>query len=159
MNFKFIIDQQILLDKAIKEAHKIEHDYSNKMIIALYTEVGEFANEIQSFKYWKKSKTIDQDKLLEEFADGLHFLISFAIKTNCNSIIEPLILSNDINLQLLEMFKSIYRLSKKISKRNIVKCIAIYIGIAKILNISDDLIIKAYMLKNKKNFERIKNNY
>lgn len=51
MNFKSIIDQQILLDKAIKEAHKINQDYSNQMIIALYTEVGEFANEIQSFKY------------------------------------------------------------------------------------------------------------
>ena len=57
------------------------------------------------------------------------------------------------------MFKSIYKLSKKISRRNITKCIAIYIGIAKILNISDDLIIESYMLKNKKNFERIKNNY
>ena len=113
MNFKSIIDQQILLDKAIKEAHKINQDYSNQMIIALYTEVGEFANEIQSFKYWKKSKNIDQNNLLEEFADGLHFLISFAIKTNCNYIIEPLVLSNDINYQLLEMFKSIYKLSKK----------------------------------------------
>ena len=129
------------------------------MIIALYTEVGEFANEIQSFKYWKKSKNIDQNNLLEEFADGLHFLISFAIKTNCNYIIEPLVLSNDINYQLLEMFKSIYKLSKKISRRNVTKCIAIYIGIAKILNIEDDLIIESYMLKNKKNFERIKNNY
>ena len=85
--------------------------------------------------------------------------ISFAIKKNCNYIIEPLVLSNDINYQLLEMFKSIYKLSKKISRRNITKCIAIYIGIAKILNISDDLIIESYMLKNKKNFERIKNNY
>lgn len=159
MNFKSIIDQQILLDKAIKEAHKIDQDYSNQMIIALYTEVAEFANEIQSFKYWKKSKVIDQDNLLEEFADGLHFLISFLIKTNCDCIIEPQILSNDINIQLLEMFKSIYRLSKNTSKRNVKKCIAIYIGIAKILNISDDLITKSYMLKNKKNFERIKNNY
>ena len=159
MNFKSIIDQQILLDKAIKEAHKINQDYSNQMIIALYTEVGEFANEIQSFKYWKKSKNIDQNNLLEEFADGLHFLISFAIKTNCNYIIEPLVLSNDINYQLLEMFKSIYKLSKKISRRNVTKCIAIYIGIAKILNIEDDLIIESYMLKTKKNFERIKNNY
>ena len=73
--------QQIRLDKAVKEAHKMNQDYSNQMIIALYTEVGEFANEIQSFKYWKKSKNIDQNNLLEEFADGLHFLISFAIKT------------------------------------------------------------------------------
>ncbi len=159
MNFKLIIDQQLLLDAALKEAHNINQDYSNQMIIALYTEVGEFANEVQSFKYWKKSKQIDQEKLLEEFADGLHFLMSFAIKKKCDCIIEPLVLSNDINVQILEMYKSIYKLCKNISKRNITKSIAIYIGIAKILNISDDVIIQSYMLKNKKNFERIKNNY
>lgn len=160
MNFKKIIKQQILLDEAIKKAHAIEDQNNNeKMLIALYTEIGEFANEVQSFKYWKKSKKIDRDKMLEEFADGLHFLTSFAIKFNVNKVIEPLILSNDINFQFLAMFQSIGKMTKRLNKRNVEKSIAIYIGIAKLLNISDEQIDHAYSLKNIINFERIKTNY
>lgn len=160
MNFEKIIRQQILLDEAIKKAHGIEDQNNNeKMLIALYTEIGEFANEVQSFKYWKKSKKIDQDKMLEEFADGLHFLTSFAIKFNVSKIIEPLILSNDINFQFLAMFQSISKMTKRLNKRNVEKSIAIYIGLAKLLKISDEQIDHAYSLKNIINFERIKTNY
>ena len=159
MDLRKIIQQQILLDEAIKKAHFLEQDYQEEMFIALFTEVGEFANEVQSFKYWKKSKKIDQNNLLEEYADGLHFLMSFAIKYNCNSLIEPLVLSKDINKQFLEIFNAINKMAKKISKRKIEKAIAIYLGLAKLLDISDDKINDAYKLKNQKNFERIKNNY
>lgn len=159
MDLRKIIQQQILLDEAIKKAHFLEQDHQEEMFIALFTEVGEFANEVQSFKYWKKSKKIDQNNLLEEYADGLHFLMSFAIKYNCNSLIEPLVLSEDINKQFLEIFNAINKMVKKISKRKIEKTIAIYLGLAKLLTISDDKINDAYELKNKKNFERIKNNY
>lgn len=159
MNFEKIIEKQIILDEAIKKAHSIDENNNDKMLIALYTEIGEFANEVQSFKYWKKSKKIDQSKMLEEFADGLHFLISFAIKYHVAKIIEPLVLSNDINFQILAMFQSTSKLVKKLNKRNIEKAIAIYIGIAKLLNISDEEINKAYFAKNAINFERIKSNY
>lgn len=159
MNFDKIIEKQIILDEAIKKAHSINVDNYDKMLIALYTEIGEFANEVQSFKYWKKTKQIDRLKMLEEFADGLHFLISFAIKYNVSKIIEPLVLSNDINLQILAMFQATSKLVKKINKRNIEKAIAIYIGIARLLSISDEEINEAYFLKNIINFERIKSNY
>ena len=159
MNLKKIIEQQVLLDNAIREAHSVEQNHTEKMIIALYTEIGEFANEVQSFKYWKKIKEINESNLLEEYADGLHFLMSFAIKTTCHHIIEPLILFDDVNLQCLAMFESVTDIVKNISKENVEKSIAIYFGLAKLLNISDDKINEAYMFKNKKNFERIKNNY
>lgn len=159
MNFKKIIDKQKELDKAIKNAHSLDIDHKNEMIIALYVEIGEFANEVQSFKYWKKQKNIILDNMLEEYADGLHFLMSFAIKYNCSDNIEALVLSKDINIQFLQMYKIVYKLSKKITTKTIEKSIAIYLGLAKILNLQDHEIEQAYLRKNKKNFERIKNNY
>lgn len=51
MNFDKVIEKQIILDQAIQKAHAINQDYHEKMLIALYTEIGEFANEVQSFKY------------------------------------------------------------------------------------------------------------
>lgn len=159
MDLSKIIEQQKLLDKEIEIAHSIDTDNTDKMIIALYTEIGEFANEVQSFKYWKKQKTINQNNLLEEYADGLHFLMSFGIKLNCDSSIEPITVSQDINDQFLAMFDSVSKMSKKISKKKVQESIAIYLGLAKLLNISDEQINVAYTMKNKKNFERIKNNY
>lgn len=162
MNFKKIIEQQKKLDKAIIDAHSIKigtEEINEKMIVALFTEIAEFANEVQSFKYWKKTKQINYENMLEEYADGLHFLISFAIKHKSHEIIEAKIYYEDINKQFIKMFSSIEKLSNQISKNNIEESIAIYLGLAKLLNINDDQIEQAYLLKNKKNFERIKNNY
>lgn len=159
MNLIKIIEKQKLLDSAIKEAHSINQDHTDKMLIALYTEVGEFANEVQSFKYWKKTKIINKENLLEEYADGIHFLMSFVIKMNCSLEINSLVLSDNINVQFLEMFNSINELAKDFSKENVERTVAIYLGLAKILNIDDKTIEREYFKKNKKNFERLKNNY
>lgn len=159
MNFSQILNKQNELDKAIKEVHTIDIGYNEKMLIALYTEIGEFANEVQSFKYWKKQKNIDQEKLLEEYADGLHFLMSFAIKLKCSNEIKEIIKSNDINDQFLHMFNSVGRLTKKLSKKRVETAIGIYLGLAHLLNITEEQVIDAYLKKNNKNFERLKNNY
>ena len=159
MNFEKILKQQKLLDQAIKEAHGNEGIIQEKKLIALFTEIGEFANEVQTFKYWKKSKSINEQLMLEEYADGLHFLLSFAIETNVNSVIESLVVSNDVNIQILEMYQATSELIKKVESKRVEKAIAVYLGIAKLLNISEDQIIKAYMFKNQKNFDRIKSNY
>jgi len=44
--------------------------------IAFKVELGELANEIGSFKYWKESHVIDKDLVLGEWADCLAFLLS-----------------------------------------------------------------------------------
>ncbi|MBR2849123.1 MAG: dUTP diphosphatase, partial [Mycoplasmataceae bacterium] len=72
---------------------------------------------------------------------------------------EPKIISQDINVQFLKVFNLINKMSKRTSKCIIEKTIAVYLGIAKLLEISDDQIENAYFLKNQINFERIKNNY
>ena len=159
MNFSKIKSQQLLLDQAIKEAHNIDHQPWVEMIIALYTEVAEFANEVQSFKYWKKSKKVDRDLMLEEYADGLHFLMSFGIEKNISDEIEPIIISQDVNHQILSMFSEIHLLKDNDSRDQIERLIGIYLGIASLLKISDQDIENAYLSKNKKNFLRIKNNY
>lgn len=44
--------------------------------IACLVELGEFANEIEFFKHWKKNKRDDKDRQLDEFADVLHFVLA-----------------------------------------------------------------------------------
>lgn len=160
MNFKKIINAQIKLEKALIESHNFDfYKIRHQAIIALITEVAELANEIQSFKYWKKTKKINTDLLNEEYVDGIHFIVSFMIQLKTKYEIKPLIKYSDINEQILSIFILITKFKKHFNKRNIKKIMALYLGLAKLLNISDTEIEKWYFKKNKINFERIKNNY
>lgn len=47
--------------------------------VAFKVELGELANEIGYFKYWKESHVIKKDRVLDEWADCLAFLISIMI--------------------------------------------------------------------------------
>lgn len=160
MNLKNIISKQLILDKAIVQAHNIkDKEWVNKAILALYTEIGELANEIQCFKYWKKNIVKNDLLIQEEYADGMHFLISFVIELGAKDIIEEKIVSDDVNHQFIEMFKSISNFQINYNSKTIEECVSLYLGIAKLINMTEDDINESYNRKNKINFERIKNNY
>lgn len=140
-------------------SNNVSQGFQNKKILALLVETAEFANEVQTFKYWKANKVVDHSKVLEEFADILHFAGSFAYQYNVYPEIEPLIVSDDVNFQICLLFHSISELINNIDKYVIGKILALTLGIAKLLNYSDEDILKWYEIKNKKNYERIKNKY
>lgn len=81
-----IMKAQEELDKAILESAGIEKYPLEQIIIAYNVELGELAQEWKGFKYWKKTKgAIDREKLIEEYADCLHFaasLTNYYIKTS-----------------------------------------------------------------------------
>lgn len=45
------------------------------LFLAFIVELGEFANELRTFKHWSK-KSGNKEKALEEYVDALHFLLS-----------------------------------------------------------------------------------
>ena len=42
-------------------------------------EIGELANETRCFKYWSNKPSSPNEVVIEEYADGLHFLLSLGI--------------------------------------------------------------------------------
>lgn len=79
MNFKRLLKIQKGLDKHIGESKGL--DMSAHVVdrnVALMIEFNEFLNEVpELFKYWSNKK-MDRDKALEEYVDGIHFLLSLA---------------------------------------------------------------------------------
>ncbi len=52
MDFTRILNMQSELDRNIEKAHGVENeDLTNRKLVALLVEIGEFANEIRPFKY------------------------------------------------------------------------------------------------------------
>jgi len=148
------------LDKSIHEVHNVSfEDTLDKKILALLVEVGEFANEIKPFKYWKKDKSIDRAKVLEEFVDGIHFFVSLSNHFKIDPEIKPKVYSNDQSKQILHIFQLISNLNNVFNKENLNMAFEAYMGIAKLIGINDEEIEQYYITKNKINFERIANNY
>ncbi|MCP4336728.1 MAG: dUTPase [Mycoplasma sp.] len=160
MDFKKIISMQKQLDLNIEKTHKVKaEEVINHKIVALIVEIAEFANEIQSFKYWKKNKNINNELILEEFVDGIHFLLSLSIQKNSSTIIEPIVISNDEVLQLGQIFLEASKLKEDFSKEQIEKTFGVYMGIAKIIGLKDKEIESFYIEKNKVNFKRLSTGY
>jgi dimeric dUTPase (all-alpha-NTP-PPase superfamily) len=81
LNITELLEMQKELDIAIAKNLGIEDEFNSveivdQRIFALKVELGELANEVAWFKYWKQSHSINPIATLEEWADVLHFLLS-----------------------------------------------------------------------------------
>ena len=79
-NWELLKQKQSKLDQLIVEKSPIDLkwiSYSNaeRLKLALLVEVGEFANEIKSFKAWRKKPEIDWAKAKEELIDCLGYFL------------------------------------------------------------------------------------
>ncbi len=57
----------------------------DKKLLALSVEVGELANATKCFKYWSTKKDEGMERILDEYADVLHFLLSVANSLGINA--------------------------------------------------------------------------
>jgi len=79
---KELLDIQRKVDGVISEKIKMNFDDTLEMRkLAFKVELGELANEIGSFKYWKDSHVIDKTLVMDEWADCLAFLLSITNQT------------------------------------------------------------------------------
>ncbi|CAM9105226.1 dUTP diphosphatase [Mycoplasma marinum] len=160
MNFTKILNMQSELDRNIEKAHNVTgEDLTNRKIVALIVEIGEFANEIRPFKYWKKTININEDLVKEEFVDGIHFFLSLTLNIGNSPIVEPIIISDDQNIQLATLFEETSKLNSNFEKEQLAKAFGIYMGMAKLVGLKEDEIEKFYIEKNRVNYERILNGY
>lgn len=79
----------------------------NKTIVALVSEIGEFSNEIRTFKFWSTKPDLfdaeykNREKALSEYADVMHFFLSLGLF--CGFTVEEIeqayLKKNDENFQ------------------------------------------------------------
>lgn len=97
MNLKKLFETQRQLDLRIEQQHPRQEgeDRIAKKILALQVELGELANEWRGFKFWSNNQQprikalrnpamMPEDQewynpLLEEYVDGLHFILSIGL--------------------------------------------------------------------------------
>ncbi|WP_338969420.1 dUTP diphosphatase [Spiroplasma endosymbiont of Labia minor] len=159
----YLSEQQKKLDNYIENDLNIDKTLlQTKRQIALFVEFGEFLNEVRSFKFWSKKLPSEKNIQLEEYIDGLHFIVSIGNNIHFNfsnfKYVEMTFEDNfdTATLKFLEIF---VLFTKDNSLTNYQNLLNYFFAFANILKYSWKEIMNAYELKNQINYERKNNNY
>lgn len=157
-----LFEMQEQLDTHIEKQHGLESaDLFDKKILALLVELGELANERRSFKFWSTKAPSSKEVILEEYVDGVHFILSLGIikgyiKGEYHIIDET---ENDITNQFLAVYNTIMVFSKEASLENYKELVSAYLYLGNLLGFSEEEIFNAYVSKNEVNYLRQKQGY
>ena len=163
----YLQEEQKKLDIFIHQQNELEmKDTFYLRKLALLVEIGEAANELKSFKYWKKDKDVSLEKVQEELIDCLHFFLSLVncSQINFNEYFSPKIEKKlDTNKILLTIFKETGRLVwlKEEKKRENEKFyyryyrwLSIFEKLCRQIDFDEEKLLEVYNHKNKINQER-----
>jgi dimeric dUTPase (all-alpha-NTP-PPase superfamily) len=163
MQLEKLFHMQKALDTHIEEKHNLQdEDLFDRKVLALLVEIGELANETRSFKFWSVKPSSAKEVILEEFVDGVHFILSLGIE--CGFDAGPIDLDEqELSLNVTEQFLSVYDwisfFQKSKSLVDYKKVIISYFQLAGLLGFTYEEIERAYFHKNEVNYLRQQNNY
>lgn len=161
INFKTLFEKQKQLDLEIAKKHNVSYkETRNRRTLALLVELGELANSTRCFKYWSNKPSEAKERVMDEFADGLHFLISLGIDAELE-IYEFKQSSSELTPSdlFLKMYEAVVIFMNDRSEDNYINCFEIYLAIAEKLEMTKDDIFESYLLKLGENYHRQETNY
>ncbi|KDN57243.1 MULTISPECIES: dUTP diphosphatase [Exiguobacterium] len=155
MNWTTLFDQQRRLDERIKEEHQLSGNQFDERLLALLVELGELANETRSFKFWSTKGPSPQDVILEEYVDGIHFLLSLGLALGYERESFPAGSSYlDATDAFLDVFRKVTNFGLSKTEAMYETLMAAYLELGYTLGFNEELIMLAYVSKNKQNHER-----
>ena len=156
-----LYNKQRELDANIASNHHVSYQSTrNKRTLALLVELGEFANATRTFKYWSNKGPESKERVLDEFADGLHFILSLGIDQGYE--MDSLDVNDDSNSltdNLLESYRLVSNFYSSQNKQNYIEAFKSYLRALYKLGYSWEEAKEAYYLKLQENYNRQNNNY
>ena len=166
MDFSLLFQKQTELDKHIETKHGLEKEsLLDRKLMAFYVELAELANETRSFKFWSEKGPSEYEVILEEYVDGIHFILSVGLEQGFQD--EPAFKYPDISVKsgeelvpyfynVIEAVSSHRKAGKRSSYRGLFES---YLELGAVLGFPEHEIIDAYEKKNEVNYERQKEGY
>jgi dimeric dUTPase (all-alpha-NTP-PPase superfamily) len=162
MNINHLFEMQRELDSYIEKEHGLEEaDLFNEKVLALLVEVGELANETRCFKFWSTKASSEKKVILEEFVDGVHFILSLGINIGIKhfELRGASYHEEDVTKQFIEIFNSIHDLKVKRSVTEYDQLVHQYFYLGELLGFSHEDVVQAYKEKNEVNYKRQQEGY
>lgn len=169
LNISKIFEAQEKLDNEIVKVHGLKgKSLTGDITQALYVELGELAQEIGFFKYWKKNKKNDKARQYDEWADCMHFMASLGNKYGHTEFMvsDSSIKALEISMQTLEfdviryhqLFEEIYTANMS-SKVGYTYALNALLAIGTKMSMTYEDMEKAYFEKNQVNYDRLNSGY
>ncbi|TWI57015.1 dUTP diphosphatase [Halalkalibacter nanhaiisediminis] len=158
---KLFLIQKQLNDRIIQE-HRLEgKDLFTEVQLAFLVELGELANETRCFKYWSRKPSSKREVILEEYVDGLHFVLTLGLALRYTNVIikQTYPYLETMTEQFLEVMKQTHELNRERSNENYQRLVDSFLGLGQQLGFSYEEIEEAYLAKNKVNHQRQDNGY
>ena len=163
MNTITLFKMQKALDSHIESQHGLEHEnLFDRKVLALLVEIGELANETRCFKFWSVKSSSGTDIILEEFVDGIHFILSLGIECGYQDIESVTPNRNpktDTSNQFLSIYESVQKFRNSRQKDDYVQLFESYMELALLLGLNEEQIEQAYIKKNEVNYDRQRKGY
>src|SRR5690606_26594705 len=160
MNLNPLFQKQAELDKYIYSQNNVTaKEVFEKKIVALLVELGELANELQFFKYWKENINIDRQRAIEEYIDVIHFAIGLAVDLGIDEHEYIETQPRDLNKLFIGITNLATVLSTSKEKEHAKTLLNNIIALGYQLGLDEQTVIGAYNKKNEVNYERQENGY
>ncbi|MDE5412360.1 dUTP diphosphatase [Alkalihalobacterium chitinilyticum] len=158
VNLKKLFDMQRQLNERIIKEHKLEErNLLAEQILALEVELGELANETRCFKYWSNKPPAERHIILEEYVDGLHFILSLGIVLEFEDI-QVHTQREEKTITLVQAFQRVYDIITKLHEQQTFESYKElfddYLILGEKLGFSTDEMEQAYYDKNEVNHRR-----
>lgn len=161
INLKELYSLQASLDAEIAKNHNVTYESTfERRLLALIVEIGELANETRCFKYWSNKGPSPKEVVMDEFADGIHFLLSLGIPLHASKY-EYEIKKRDADLtrQIHEVYKAATTLLDHYDLKHYYDVFQKYLDLSASIGMSEQDIIDSYKAKLKVNHVRQETNY
>ena len=158
---KKMYQKQLELDMEIAKNHHISYEVTkDKRILALLVELGELANATRCFKFWSFKPSEEKARVLDEYADGLHFLLSIGLAYGYQ--VDSIEVEEENSNPTDAILRSYHYINEFYNDRSFAKYCKMFEGYLKILatlgyDWSDAY--DAYFLKLEENHHRQETNY
>lgn len=156
LDWSSLFKMQNKLDRYIETNHNLANkDLFSEKCLALLVELGELANETRCFKFWSKKPSSARTTILEEYVDGVHFIMSLGIDQGFKFESQPLLKSGDPLTEIfLNVFEACILLKQQPSQQNYEHLFLNYLQLGIEMDITEMEIKEAYKSKNKVNYNR-----
>ncbi|WP_444683995.1 dUTP diphosphatase [Alkalicoccus luteus] len=166
MDLQMLFKRQQELDSYIEEKRQVKpEDVFEEKLLAFSVEAGELANEVRSFKFWSSRGPSDDRVILEEYVDGLHFLLSIGNTLALSPEVDEVDLGQEKadkkeqTAAFLELFAAVSLLRIEPSAETYGALFSAYLNLAGQLGYSWEDVTLAYQAKNEENYSRQENGY
>ncbi|CAM3450248.1 dUTP diphosphatase [Aeromicrobium ponti] len=158
MKYQQLFQMQKELDRHIETNHQLQDvDLFERKVLALLVELGELANETRCFKFWSLKPSSPQETVLEEFVDGIHFILSLGIECGFSQEEEFAITldkAESVTGQFLSVYNGIGYFRTSRSLEHYKELFTAYLNLGEMLGFTPSEIEKAYIEKNEVNYKR-----